>query len=434
MGTIHMPDEAVPIYLQRVPGEGGASIWKISNATVAEIPELWEEYGYGPWTRKLVEILPDLPPVLDLENWQIVYILLILLVSWPIALLIAWILRNVATRINSTYPLAWIKLFGWPTKVFIFFYVVRMSLTEISLPLRARVVFEHGIGMYAAWACLLIGAIDFFVAFQARKLRMANREHAIPLIRPFGLIAKCLVIIVLLLMWAENAGYDMTTVIAGLGVGSVAIALAAKNTVENLIGAITIYIARPISPGDFCRFGTVLGTVEEVGLRATLIRTRDQSLVYIPNAIFAADEVENYSARERFRYFREFHIRLDTSADQVRYVLVELRRLFQAHPRVYEDTVSIRFDEVTEDAINLRTDAQIMTTDFQEYLAIVEDLNLQILDTLGSSGTWFSMPTRTVRTESADDQDRDRAEEIQKLVSEWTREDRLMFPDYSQED
>ena len=294
-------------------------------------------------------------------------------------------------------------------------------------------VFDHGIGPYIAFGCLLIGGIEFFITYQARKLRMADRGHAIPLIRPFGLMAKCLVIIVMFLIWAENAGYDMTTLIAGLGVGSVAVALAAKNTVENLIGAITIYIARPISPGDFCRFGTVLGTIEEVGLRATVIRTRDQSLVYIPNAIFAADEVENYSARERFRYFRDFRIRLDTSADQVRYVLVELRRLFQSHPRVYEDTVSIRFDEVSDDAINLRVDAQIKTADFQDYLAIAEDLNLQILDTLGSSGTWFAMPTRTVKTESAEDQDHVRAEEIRKLVSEWKQEDRLMFTDYGQE-
>ena len=116
LGTIHTPDGPVPIYMQRIPGEGGTQVWKISNASVAEIPDLWEEYGYGAFTRRLVEILPDLPPVLDLENWQIVYILLIIILSWPMSVLIASVSCRVITRLSDSFPEAWPKFFGWPIK------------------------------------------------------------------------------------------------------------------------------------------------------------------------------------------------------------------------------------------------------------------------------------------------------------------------------
>ena len=198
-------------------------------------------------------------------------------------------------------------------------------------------------------------------------------------------------VITVLLIWANDAGYDMSTVIAGLGVGSLAVALAAQKTLENIIGAITIYTARPIKPGDFCRFGTTVGTVEEIGLRSTMIRTLNRTIVSIPNAVFAADEVENYSERDRIRYFR--YLRLEIGeAEQLRALLVRLRELFDGTDIVQQDTISIRFDEITDNTAHVRIDAGISTNDFQVYLEAAEELNLQIIDAVQKLGARFSGP------------------------------------------
>ena len=104
----------------------------------------------------------------------------------------------------------------------------------------------------------------------------------------------------------------MSTILAGLGVGSLAVALAAQKTLENLIGAVTLYAARPVSPGDFCRLGTVVGTVEEIGLRSTTIRTLNRTLVVIPNSVFSSVDIENYSVRDRIRFYQELRLNLAT--------------------------------------------------------------------------------------------------------------------------
>ena len=180
-------------------------------------------------------------------------------------------------------------------------------------------------------------------------------------------------------------------VLAGLGVGSVAVALAAQKTLENLIGAITLYSARPVSPGDFCRFGKILGTVEEIGLRSTSIRTLDRTLVHVPNSVFSSMDIENFSARDRIRFFRNARLLVQTT-DQARVVLAEIRRVLYSHPMVYPDTVSVRLDDIGEAAVQLRMDAGVKTIDFQEFLAVAEDLNLRFIDIVTKAGATLSGP------------------------------------------
>jgi MscS family membrane protein len=118
---------------------------------------------------------------------------------------------------------------------------------------------------------------------------------------------------------------NVTALIAGLGVGGIAVALAAQKTLENLFGGITLYADRPVRVGDFCRFGDRVGTVEEIGLRSTRIRTLDRTLVSVPNAEFSNLHLENYTARDRIWYHPTIGLRYETTPDQLRFVLVEVR-------------------------------------------------------------------------------------------------------------
>jgi MscS family membrane protein len=188
----------------------------------------------------------------------------------------------------------------------------------------------------------------------------------------------------------------MSTILAGLGVGSLAVALAAQKTLENIIGAVTLYTARPVSPGDFCRFGTVVGTVEEIGLRSTTIRTLNRTLVVIPNSVFSSLEIENYSERDRIRFYQELRLKL-AEPGQLTQSLVAIRELFLCHSDILGETVSIRFFHIENATAILRIDAGVDTNDYQAFLAVAEELNLGIVKAVRDAGASFSGPSKTLK-------------------------------------
>ncbi len=225
----------------------------------------------------------------------------------------------------------------------------------------------------------------------------------------------------------------MSTIIAGLGVGSLAVALAAQKTLENVIGAITLYTARPVRAGDFCRFGTTTGTVEEIGLRSTLIRTLDRTMLIVPNSVFSSQEIENYSRRDRIRYFRRFRLQLP-GADQLRFILVELRKVLLAHPEVIQDTVSVRFEDIQDSNAILRLDAGVNTTDFQEFLAVAEDINLRVVEIAQNAGAIFCGPGQLVQFGEVQPVSAEQLGHIEATLQEWREQDRLPFPDFGADD
>jgi MscS family membrane protein len=128
------------------------------------------------------------------------------------------------------------------------------------------------------------GLISLVRDYNIRRLERAGNRQYVALLKPFTTIVKFVALTIIALVWAERAGYNMSTIIAGLGVGSLAVALAAQKTLENVIGAITLYSARPVNPGDLCRFGNMVGVVEEIGLRSTMIRTLNRTMLAVPNS------------------------------------------------------------------------------------------------------------------------------------------------------
>jgi len=225
----------------------------------------------------------------------------------------------------------------------------------------------------------------------------------------------------------------MSTILAGLGVGSLAVALAAQKTLENVIGAITLYTARPVKAGDFCRFGQTVGTVEEIGLRSTIIRTPDRTRVFIPNSVFSSVEVENYSSRDRIRYFRQLQLQM-TTADQLRVILAELRKMFYSHPKVLQDSVSVRLEKVEQALALVRLEAGVSTRDFQEYLTVAEDINLRIIELVHNVGAAFSGPGQVLQLRKFKQASDEETARVEAVLQEWREKDRQPFPDYNPEE
>lgn len=401
LGSVLLEDEVVPIYLQRVPNAAGEQVWKISNATIARVPDMWDEWGYNPVALYFRDVLPQFS-FLGMENWQLLFTVIFFVLAWPVSMLLSNLLMNIAMRIPNGFPSGIRRFFQVPMRFFLFLLLARVLIDQLSLSVTARAILQSSGINYIAVIVLVMGLLSLMRDYQIRKLERDGSPQYAALLRPMTTIVKVLFLIATGLIWADAAGYNMTTILAGLGVGSLAVALAAQKTLENLIGAITLYAAQPVKAGDFCRFGTTVGTVEEIGLRSTSVRTLNRTLVTIPNAVFAASEVENYTARDRIRYFRYIRLQLGTPG-QLRAVLAAIREMLEAHPQVQQDTVSVRFEKLEDLSALLRIDGGVMTQDFQEYLAVAEDLNLRILDAVEEAGLYLCGPGQTVVLQQPDE-------------------------------
>lgn len=406
VGSVKLLKEEIPVYLQRVPDGSGGRVWKLSNSTVARIPDMWEELGYGETAVILREWLPDFR-FMGMENWQVAGLVLFFILAWPLSSVVSYLLMRLALLIPNRFPGGIKSFFRRPMRFFIFILIGRQMIDHLGLSMTARVLLESSGIDYIAFTVLILGVISLLRDYQIRKLQLAGNTHYMALLKPFATIVKILVTTIIALFWARQAGYDMSTILAGLGVGSLAVALAAQKTLENLIGAITLYTARPVSAGDFCRFGDVTGVVEEIGLRSTIIRTLDRSMVVIPNSVFSSVEIENYSERDRIRLFRHYQLQIP-SARQMRAILEGIRKLLEKTDKVIKETISVRFENIIDANAILRLDAGVATTDFQVFLAVAEEINLGILDIVEHEGGVFTGPAqlnqdfpRTAPTEPA---------------------------------
>lgn len=198
----------------------------------------------------------------------------------------------------------------------------------------------------------------------------------------------------LVVIGAEYLGIPVTPLVAGLGVSGLAVALAAQYTIENLIAGLVLFADKPVRVGDVCRFGENLGTVEQIGLRSTRIRAADRTVIAVPNAEFAKLHLVNYTRRDSILLKTVLQLRYETTADQLRYVLVRLRELLQAHPQIADDGARVRFVGYGASSLDVELHAFARTSDWSTFLAIQEDVLLRIMDVVNEAGSGFAFPAQ----------------------------------------
>ena len=179
--------------------------------------------------------------------------------------------------------------------------------------------------------------------------------------------------------------------LTGLGVGGLAVGFGAQKTIENLFGGIMLISDHPINVGDTCRAGEFFGTVEDIGIRSTRIRTLDRTVVSIPNGQLAMMSLENYTVRDRIRFYQRVGLQLETTPDQLRFVLNDMRRLLAAHPKVERDSAEVRFIKFGASSLDLEISAYVLG-DQRMFWTVQEELLLGIMDGIDASGTAVASP------------------------------------------
>ncbi len=381
-GRINTKNGSVPLYLQRVPRkEDRVKIWKISNSTVEKIPALTLEYSYTPLGEWLSKNLP-LMDFLGVKLWQWFYYLYMIFIFFIIAkfttVSFSYILKRIKPNVLSDTQ----QFIKKPLTLLLTVILLRLFMPEANSTHESKAVAEGATLLTIAWLWVIFHFIDLMKINLATRFTNKNRPLAVSLLRPASTVAKSIITIITVLIWLENMGFSATTIVAGLGVGGIAIALAAQKTVENIIGAITLYTSAPVKIGDFCRFGNYLGVVEEIGLRATRIRTLDRTVIYIANAKFIDMEIENFSERERMAFRPKIYLMPTSTKANIDALLKSLRQYFSDIDMLSTEPQRVHLKACTYKGIELNILLYVKTTNFDVYLNEINQINLTILSLL----------------------------------------------------
>jgi MscS family membrane protein len=407
----------------------------IAGATVAQVPDLYNEFGYGVLEHFLPKIFFELQ-FLDIALWQwiglLVLVLLAAVVSWFLTVFVVRLLGTVVAFTKTTIDDKMRVEAAGPIRLALAVLLFRAGLVPLGLGVKATEFISSLLSalFIVAVTWLLLRVTDVLSSVVEERLVERGEVGAMGLVPPGRKLVKAIVVILAFIAILSNFGFNVAALLAGLGVGGIAVALAAQKTIENLFGGIILYTDRPVRVGDFCRFGDKMGTIEEIGVRSTRIRTLDHTVITVPNGTFSNMEIDNITARERIRLLAILTVRYETSPDQLRYILVEIRKLLYSHERVIPDTPRVRFINFGAYSLDIEVVAYVDTTDWAEFLGIREDIFLRIMDIIDASGTGFAFPSQTLYMGRDDGLKAERVREISEKVQHWREHNEIYLPNF----
>ena len=434
VGRIPSESGAVDVFVQRIRLPTGERVWKFSSATVGRVPDLYAEFGDGP----LAEILPPIFfewQVFDVQLWQAVALIVIAVVAAVVAFLVTAVIGWGMRRLSDGLTARLSPFVVGPLRLLLMVLLFAAARIVLNLPLHVSGVIagiETLMRIFAVtWAALRL--LDVITSRMLERLIARRQASAVGLVPPARRITQILIIAIGVVVALSAVGFNVTALVAGLGVGGIAVALAAQRSIEQLFGGATLYADRPVKVGDFCRFGDKMGTIEEIGLRSTRVRTLDRTLLTIPNAEFSNLQLENFAARDKFRFYPRISLRYETTPDQMRFVLIEMRKLLYRHPKVDPDPSRVRFTTFGAFSLDIDIFAYVLAKDMNEFLAIAEDINLRLIEIVNQAGAGFAFPSQTVYVEKGTPPDPEVVARAEETVRRWREENALYVTDFPAE-
>jgi MscS family membrane protein len=385
--------------LERITLRSGVSIWLFSSESVDLIPQLARGFTESPIEKHLPDPLVNWK-LLDTPLWR--WIALALLAAALVVLsrlllrLLLLLMEPLMKRFESRVPSGRLHEPSGPFRLLLIVAGFRAGMEWIGPSTSLRLILDRGLALlfFFALAWLLMKVSDLAIGRLRTKMQAKHHAFAHSFLPLTSRVLKILIFLLAIATVLANWGYNTTTILAGLGVGGLAIALAAQKTIENLFGGVAVIADRPVNVGDFCKFGDRVGTVEDIGLRSTRIRTLDRTLVTVPNAQFSSMTLENFAKRDKMWFHFTLNLRRDTTPDQVRDLLKSIARKLGDHPKAETGPLPVRFTGVGAYSLDLEVFAYISTRDSDEFMRIQQELLLWILDEVEGVGTSLALPTQ----------------------------------------
>ena len=286
------------------------------------------------------------------------------------------------------------------------------TLAFLDLPADSRdAMHDVGrVGLVLALVWLTLRVSDLAIDALAKRKGAFDGHELGQSLLPIGRrVIKILIIAIAVVAVIGSLGYSVTGLIAGLGIGGIAVALAAQKTLENVVGAFALGIDRPLKEGDYIRVDTTVGTVERIGLRSTRVRTQDRTMVAIPNGKLADSIIERYTARDRYRFYAKFRIGLSTSSRQLRAIRDQIEQLLADHAKRSADPVQAHLLGTGDTWFDLEVMAWYDVADIVEFRTLRDELFLACLDVIANNKATLSGASDATEVPAASVQPQPRA-------------------------
>jgi MscS family membrane protein len=399
-GVLKVNGTTAEVILVRVNDPAYGKIWLLSKETVASIPKLYAQM------KSEAPTLADRIVPAPLTSRRLLGMSLAKWLEWLLSISISWLLAwllgflfSVPERIRCRFrklPFrpVWETRHGLPLKCIIAILIHSLFVYLLEPPLLYRVYY------FRFMAALLMGCFLWLLstitdrgyerAVNRTRMQHGGGESILILMQRLN---RIILLTIALVGALAILGVNVKTTLAGLGIGGLAIALAAQKTLENLIGGVSLLMDKAVRVGDFCQIGDQLGTVEDVGLRSLKLRTLDQNLSVVPNGSLAQMQFQNMARRSKLLINQTFTLRIETQAEQLRFVLDRVQSMLDHDPAI-ESGSRVRVMSFVGAAFQLELFAYGKTGDWTEFTTIRQDVILKIAEIVEASGTQFAAPTQ----------------------------------------
>jgi MscS family membrane protein len=408
VGALSSAGGDVVVVVERVPRATGDPIWLFSQATLAAVPALYDEVTLGLGARLLPRFLTSTRiGGIRLFEW------IAALLGLPFFYLLTVVLNKILTPLVSAL---WRRLASQsdrldagvlptPVRLLVLALAIRWLLSTLPFPLMVRQFWSNLASLLTiagiVWLLIVVNAEA--EQYIHRRFPRSNLAAGAALLRLLRRMADVLVIFAGLVVVLRYYGVDPTPALAGLGVGGIAVALAAQKTLENVVAGASLIFDQAVRVGDVLKMGEVIGTVDHIGLRSTRIRTLDRTIVSVPNSQIANMSLETISVRDKFWFHPLVGLRHETLPHQLHAVVDGIRRLLDEHPSVDRQSVRVRFLTMGPFSLDIDVFAYIAARDWNHFLEIQEQLLFGVTDVIEAAGTQIASRTPSMYTANPQD-------------------------------
>ena len=307
-------------------------------------------------------------------------------------------LRNLVNKSKIKFDDILLDAAEYPGMILIFTACVYLGLKFLTLPSNIQVLLDNAVKVIVilCFTWFAVNLLDDIVEYYIQPVvEESETKFDDQLLSPLRKLLKIIVVILGVLTALKTIGYDITALLAGLGIGGLAVALAAQDTIKNFIAGILIFVDKPFRIKDWIKFEGGEGIVEDIGVRSTKIRTFNDSLIVVPNTNLVNANIENFSAMRKRRVLIYIGLTYDTPVEKIERAKEILREIIEGHPGTLPP-VRITFHRFNTYSLDLRVEYFIRNFGFDYYLNTVDEINLKIKEAFDREGIEMAFPTEVV--------------------------------------
>ena len=404
VGSISIGDKTVPLLLERVVSKNGEQYWQFSGDTLNSIPEVIENTQPTLISRYSFDGLEG-KKLFGYQLTDLVAATTITFGSFLLTYVLVWLCYHL---LNTLYPRVRGMPLGFPDKVILPLAVVIMALMlsevmvyfGVSVTLREPVNRFTEIASWLALTWLLLRVIDSIFTRAVNLSYKKNYTERVSILGLLRKVVKALLLIFAVIVIFGNLGFDLTTGIAALGVGGLALALGAQKTIENLVGSVVVVADSPVRIGDYCKFGTYEGTVVDIGIRSSRVRTLNRTIVTVPNGDFSSMQIENFTSRDMFHFLHQLYIKRNADIDVVFKMVEELHQFLDDHELTNQEWNQANILELRQDCYVIQLRAYVNSVDVIEFYGKQNTLLVDVLTLVKKYKVEHALPTQQLIMES----------------------------------